>query len=143
MLNVREINKNTELTTTKAKKTGGGESFASYLQNVSAKENPAVSASAGIAVADAIFAAQAVNDEEGRERRRQTVKRGFTLLEKLEEIRDALLLGYISKDRLIEISRFVKERKINTEDDKLNEIIAEIELRVEVELAKLTRGTEI
>ena len=143
MLNVREINKNTELTTTKAKKTGGSESFASYLQNVSAKENPAVSASAGIAVADAIFAAQTVNDEEGRERRRQTVKRGFTLLEKLEEIRDALLLGYISKDRLIEISRFVKERKINTEDDKLNEIIAEIELRVEVELAKLTRGTEI
>ena len=71
--------------------------------------------------------------------RRQAVKRGFSLLEKLEEIRDALLLGYISKDRLIEISRFVKERKTDAEDEGLNGIIAEIELRVEVELAKLTR----
>ena len=139
MLNVREVNKTTELSAGKTKKTGSGESFASYLQGVSKQENRAVSAAAGIAVTDAIFAAQMINDEERRERRRQAVKRGFTLLEKLEEIRDALLLGYISKDRLIEISRFVKERKTNAEDEGLNGIIAEIELRVEVELAKLTR----
>lgn len=139
MLNVREINKTTELTAGKTKKAGSNESFASYLQGVPQQENRAVSASAGIAVADAIFAAQMINDEEGRERRRLAVKRGFSLLEKLEEIRDALLLGYISKDRLIEISRFVKERKTDAEDEGLNGIIAEIELRVEVELAKLTR----
>ena len=80
-----------------------------------------------------------INDEEGRERRRQALKRGYNLLEKLEEIRDGLLMGYISKDKLIEISRFVKERKNNIDDPKLEEIISEIELRVEVELAKLMR----
>ena len=62
-----------------------------------------------------------------------------TLLEKLEEIRDGLLLGYISKDKLIEISRYVRETKINTADEKLAELIGEIELRVEVELAKLMK----
>ena len=61
------------------------------------------------------------------------------LLEKLEEIRDGLLLGYISKDKLIEISRYVRETKINTADEKLAELIGEIELRVEVELAKLMK----
>ncbi len=139
MLNVREINKTTELSTGKTKKAGSGESFASYLQDVNKPENRMVSASAGISGADAIFAAQMINDEEGRERRRQALKRGYNLLEKLEEIRDGLLMGYISKDKLIEISRFVKERKNNIDDPKLEEIISEIELRVEVELAKLMR----
>ena len=139
-MNIREINKANETTSSKVRKSGGsGESFSSYLQGLNKPENKSVSASAGIASADAIFATQIVNDEEGRARKKQAVKRGYSLLEKLEEIRDALLLGYISKDKLIEISRFVKDNKNITDDEQLNEIIAEIELRIEVELAKLTR----
>ena len=137
---MREITKTTDTSTSKTRKTGsGGESFSAYLQELNRPENKAVSASAGIAGAEAIFAAQLVSDEEGLARRRQVLKRGYSLLEKLEEIRDALLMGYISKDKLIEISRFVKENKNATDDEKLNEIIEEIELRIEVELAKLTR----
>ena len=60
-------------------------------------------------------------------------------LDKLEEIRDALLTGYIATDKLIDISRMVKEKQAETSDPKLQEIMAEIELRVEVELAKLTK----
>lgn len=100
---------------------------------------PRSAARPGISVSDAIFAAQMVSGEEEREKRRQMLRRGDTLLEKLEEIRDGLLLGYISKDKLIEISRYVKETKINTADEKLAELIGEIELRVEVELAKLMK----
>lgn len=140
MLNIREINKANETTSSKVRKTGGnGESFSSYLQGINKPENQSVSATAGIASADAIFATQTINDEEGRARKKQAIKRGYSLLEKLEEIRDALLLGYISKDKLIEISRFVKDNKNITDDEQLNGIIAEIELRIEVELAKLTR----
>ena len=140
MINISDINKTTESTASKTRKTStGGESFSSYLQNVKKNESQSVSASSGVFSADAIFATQSISDEEGRARRRQTLKRGFALIEKLEEIRDALLMGYISKDKLIEISRFVKESKNPTDDPYLNELIAEIELRVEVELAKLTR----
>ena len=60
-------------------------------------------------------------------------------MEKLEEIRDGLLRGYMSKERLIEISRFVNERKLEAQDSRLNDIIDEIELRVQVELAKLMK----
>ena len=61
------------------------------------------------------------------------MKRGQTLLEKLEEIRDGLLMGYISRDRLIEISRQVKDNRYQSDDPRLQEILSEIELRVEVE----------
>ena len=80
-----------------------------------------------------------VSDEEEREIRKKLVKRGNQLLEKLEDIRDGLLAGYISTDKLIEISRMIKEPQFASSDPKLQEIMAEIELRVEVELAKLTK----
>ena len=140
MLNIREVNKTSDTSTSKSRKIGGsGENFSDYLQGLTKPENKSISATTGITSADAIFAAQLVDDEETKARRKQAIKRGYSLLEKLEEIRDALLLGYISKDKLIEISRFVKESKNITNDEQLDEIIVEIELRIEVELAKLTR----
>lgn len=140
MWNIREIGKTTEAATTKTRKIGSnGENFSDYLQEMSKPENKSVSTTIGVTGAEAIFAAQVVNDEEGKARKKQAVKRGFSLIEKLEEIRDALLLGYIAREKLIEISRFVKDNKNITDDAQLNEIISEIELRIEVELAKLTR----
>lgn len=140
MIKVNDINKAGDLgASSKAKKTSGGDSFSLYLKETMKPSSSPVGGSAGISVSDAIFAAQMVSGEEEREKRRQMLRRGDTLLEKLEEIRDGLLLGYISKDKLIEISRYVRETKINTADEKLAELIGEIELRVEVELAKLMK----
>ena len=140
MIKVNDINKAGDLgASSKAKKTSGGDSFSLYLKETMKPSSSPVGGSAGISVSDAIFVAQMVSGEEEREKRRQMLRRGDTLLEKLEEIRDGLLLGYISKDKLIEISRYVKETKINTADEKLAELIGEIELRVEVELAKLMK----
>ena len=140
MIKVNDLNKANDVGSSKGiKKTSGDMNFSEYLSNVSATRNNQVATSSGISVTDAIFATQMVNDEEKREIKKKLIKRGFNLLEKLEEIRDALLLGEISKDKLIEISRLIKENKPETEDDRLLEIITEIELRTEVELAKLTR----
>lgn len=139
MINISEINKAKSLSSSKTKKSADGSSFSAYLKNSVGEGSKAVSGASGITVTDAIFAAQMVNDEEQKQMRRKMLKRGQTLIEKLEEIRDGLLLGHISKDRLIEISRYVKDRSFQADDDKLNGIISEIELRVEVELAKLTR----
>lgn len=140
MFKVNDINKSNELNSSKTvKKSEGGDSFSSYLQKTSSGTSAQVSGTGNISITDAIFAAQMVGNEEERQMRRKMIKRGQQLIEKLEEIRDSLLVGHISKDRLIDISRMVKERSINTNDERLNEIMAEIELRVEVELAKLTK----
>lgn len=139
MFKVNDVNKAKDLAPGKVKKNTGGADFSSYLKGTAKSGNAPISGMSGIAVADAIFAAQLADGVEERERKKKQIKRGFTLLDKLEEIRQALLGGYISVDRLIEISRFVKEQGTTGSDPRLNEIIAEIELRVEVELAKLTK----
>ena len=78
-----------------------------------------------------------VSGEEERQIRQKMIKKGKTLLNHLEDIRDALLKGEIEKEKLIEISRLVKQKDLESNDEKLQEIMQEIELRVEVELAKL------
>lgn len=140
MLKVNDVNKSNELNQGKAvRKSNGGESFSAYLSETMKSSSRPVGSASGISVADAIFATQMVSNEEEREIRKKLVKRGQTLLEKLEEIRDGLLVGYISKDELINISRMLKDNKIASSDERLQELMAEIELRVEVELAKLTK----
>lgn len=139
MIKIDDLNKVKDLNASKAKKTSGGESFSLYLKETMKPQTSPVGGGTGINVADAIFAAQMVDGEEEKEIRKKLLKRGQTLLEKLEEIRDGLLMGYISRDRLIEISRMVKDNRYQSEDPRLQEILGEIELRVEVELAKLMK----
>lgn len=138
MFKVDDIRKTNELAQGKgARKIGSGENFADYLKSGATSATQNVQATAAMTSAEAIFAAQMVNDEEERQIRKKLVKKGQTLLENLEEIRDGLLVGELSKERLIEISRMVKQKDASSSDEKLQEIMQEIELRVEVELAKL------
>jgi len=139
VIKIDDVNKVKDLNASKVKKSSGGESFSAYLNETMKPQSAPVGGSVGINVADAVLAAQMVNGEEEKERRKKLLKRGQTLLEKLEEIRDGLLMGYISRDRLIEISRLVKDNRYQSEDPRLQEILSEIELRVEVELAKLMK----
>lgn len=139
MFKVNDVNKTKEISSGKVKKSTGGADFSSYLKETIKPDAAPVSGMSNISVADAIFAAQFADDVEERERKKKLIKRGSSLLDKLDEIRQALLTGYISMDKLIEISRFVKEQRFDSSDHELAEIIGEIELRVEVELAKLTK----
>lgn len=139
MMQVNDVNKIKETTSSRIKKTSSSGDFSAYLKDVIKTAPEAVSGVGAVNVTDAIFAAQMVGEEEERELRKKQVERGKSLLEKLEEIRDGLLRGYLSKDRLMNIAQFVHERKMEAQDDRLNDIIEEIELRVEVELAKLMK----
>ncbi len=139
MIKINDINKSNDISGTKgSKKISNGSNFADFL-NVTNNKPQQIAGTSGISVTDAIFATQMISDEEEKQIRKKLVKRGTILIDKLEEIRDALLVGYIEKENLIEIARLIREQKVESQDPKLQEIIAEIELRVEVELAKLTK----
>ena len=73
---------------------------------------------------------------EGRKAARQY---GQFLLERLDEIRLALLDGRIPKNQLARLAQTVRQRRQRSDDSRLNEILEEIDLRAEVEIAKLTR----
>ncbi|MBB4286367.1 flagellar assembly protein FliX [Roseospira goensis] len=76
----------------------------------------------------------------GRQRRGRLVRHGEEMLDRLEEIRLGLLLGAIPKDRLMDLARMVRAKREQGPDRQLDALLDEIELRAEVELAKLARA---
>ncbi len=71
--------------------------------------------------------------------RREMIRYGEDILDKLEELRRDLLVGAIPKDRLANIAQTMRSRKATVSDPRLLDLINDIELRAEVELAKWSR----
>ncbi len=87
---------------------------------------------------EALLATQAVGDATDQEQRRRLIRHGEDLLDRLEEVRHGLLLGAIPKEKLLALAQIVRSRRDTALDSRLGSILDEIELRVEVELAKLS-----
>lgn len=94
------------------------------------------SASAPNAVADvsALMALQGVEDV--TERRRRAIRRGGGLLDRLEELKLALLSGEAGDGALERLTRSLREDRPVDADAGLNELLDQIDLRAAVELAK-------
>lgn len=108
-----------------------GEAFKSELEGAAAR--PAAAGAA--APLDSLLALQEVPDAlVGRARAK---RRGEELLDQLEQLRLGLLAGRLPRDRLERLVRLAAEQRELGDDPRLGEILAEIELRAAVELAKL------
>jgi hypothetical protein len=83
---------------------------------------------------DALLALQGIEDP--TERRRRAVARGRQVLDVLDEIRLGLLAGSQDGSALGRLKGVVAQLKQETGDPALDQVLAEIELRAEVELAK-------
>ena len=98
----------------------------------------AASATAGmrnIGGIDALLALQGV-DEPG-ERRRKAVKRGRSALDALDALKLGLLSGTLDTAALARLKTAAAGLAESTGDPGLDTVLAEIELRAEVELAKI------
>ncbi len=95
-----------------------------------------VSSSTSISSVDALLAAQSV-EASGEEERRQARQRGDEILDRLDELRHGLLAGTLTESQLVQLANLVRVRRATIVDPKMREIIDEIELRAEVEIAKL------
>jgi hypothetical protein len=73
--------------------------------------------------------------------RRKAVKRANSLLDMLEDIQADLLIGQVGEGRLNRAISLLQQAKTQI-DPELEAIVADIELRVRVELAKLGRYPE-
>ena len=98
----------------------------------------AASATAGmrnIGGIDALLALQGI--EEPGERRRKAVKRGRSALDALDALKLGLLSGTLDTGALARLKSVAAGLAESTGDPGLDTVLAEIELRVEVELAKI------
>jgi hypothetical protein len=119
------------------KNTSGTDSFGALLE----PETSALSAmSSGMAAAPlasvgGLFALQETPD--ATQGRSKGMARAEDLLKQLEDLRRGLLVGAIPVSGLQSLAYTIRQQRAQTDDPRLNDILGEIELRAEVELAKL------
>ena len=120
-------------------KTQGSAAFGDALTAGGATARaPEGGRAAGVAGAGALLDLQEVPGGTGdaEERGRQ---RGERLLQRLEELRDSLLMGRMAPDTVRRLADEVDQARGEIDDPGLTEILDEIDLRAQVELAKLRR----
>lgn len=86
---------------------------------------------------DVLVALQGVEDK--AERRRRAVRGGRTALDALEALKLGLLSGSLDQAALNRLEAAAAELGAETGDSRLDQVLAEIDLRVRVEIAKLSR----
>ena len=136
---VKSGNSASSVSRKKVETVHGGE-FAEHLKgSVPSSGASASTEAASVNSVDSILAVQETDDPTQRRGKRLGIQYGGDLLDHLEELRRDLLLGTADIDKLGSIAQKIRSHRRQSDDVKLNEIIDEIELRAEVEIAKLTR----
>ncbi|HKT19216.1 MAG TPA: flagellar assembly protein FliX [Stellaceae bacterium] len=115
-----------------ARPANGGSDFASSVET---EAPPRAASATTLTSIDGLFALQEVADELSG--RRRAAARGNALLDRLEDLRLALLSGHMPREQLLRLRDMAREHGPAVDDPKLANVLAEIELRVAVELAKL------
>lgn len=115
-----------------ARRPAAGGAF--KLASDSAQATAAAGAVRTVSGIDALLALQGVED--ATERRKRAVRRGRAALDALDELKLGLLSGAMQPDSLRRLQALTGDLKGDTGDARLDEVLAEIQLRVGVELAK-------
>ena len=123
------------LRTTRARAAGGAVGGFAPDASVEPRATGNVSSSVSIASVDALIALQEVPGlTTGRAK---AVRRGRDMLDLLDEVRDGLLSGIVSRGTLQRLLTLVNVRREEFADSALAGVLDDIELRARVELAKL------
>jgi hypothetical protein len=112
----------------------GGSGFADSLKIDAPAAAQAAAPAAQVSGIESLLALQEVSDSTSDQ---SAAQRGDEILDRLEELRRGLLLGHIGADRLGQLARLSRDASRQATDPRLKEVLDEIELRAEVELAKL------
>lgn len=117
-----------------APRASGGFALSSTGGSAPAPATTAAGGVSGIGDLSALMAIQGVDDP--LERRRRAVRRGSSLLDRLDELKLALLSDQAGDGALTGLRRVLAESRPEDDDAPLNELLDQIDLRAAVELAK-------
>lgn len=115
-------------------RNGGGFSVPSAAASTPTAPTTSASGLSGVSNVSALMALQGVEDI--TDRRRRAIRRGGGLLDRLEELKLALLQGEAGEGALDRLSRTLREERPIDADVGLNSLLDQIDLRAAVELAK-------
>ncbi len=116
--------------------SGGDVDFSQYVKTGEA-EASSVSATQSIAQLDALLAVQEVEDPTQRAAKKRAQLRADSILDKLDSIRIKMLGGNLTVGHMVDVADVVAAHREKIDDPQLTAIIDEIDLRAQVELAKM------
>lgn len=120
-------------------KTGkaGSTSFSTHLEGADDVESASgASGASALGAVSGVYGIQEVDDALARAAKGKL--RATDLLDRLEDLRMDILDGSLSPDKLRQLSHVVNMRRPEVTDPRLGEILDEIDLRAQIELAKFS-----
>ena len=114
----------------------GDASFGDFIAKDTASAG-ATQNTQSIAQVDALLAIQGAEDPTAGAARKRARKRSGVILDELEKIRMAMLGGTLTIGHMIDIADVVASHREKIMDPALTDIMDEIDLRAQVELAKM------
>jgi hypothetical protein len=122
---------------TERSKGASGTSFSELLSADEAEAPAHTTAAGAIARVDVLLAAQTTDDPAERAARGRMKKRADTILRTLDKIRVGMLTGTLSVGNMIDIADVVASHREKINDPQLAGILDEIDLRAQIEVAKM------
>jgi hypothetical protein len=120
-----------------AKKDGDG-AFGALISDTEEMEAQApVARATPVGALDVLLMLQGADGSTSEEAAKKSRKRAVDLLEHLDKIRHGLLTGELPKSAVQQLSDTISSHREMVLDPRLSEILDEIDLRAQVELAKL------
>ena len=114
--------------------------FGQCLAEAAAAHGASAQTSPGVSGADTLLTIQQVNTATEQPSRGRAIRRAETIIDQLAELQADLLAGAVPVGRLQALTTMLRVRRESIDDMRLKELIDEIELRAEVELAKFGNG---
>lgn len=122
--------------TKKASKAGGDGSFEDFI--ASAPKGPSSAAPTNsIARVDALLSVQGAESATERAARKRMHGRAEDILTELDKLRHAILTGGLTIGQVIDIADVVASHRERITDPRLTGILDEIDLRAQIEMAKV------
>lgn len=121
-------------TSTRTARSASGFSLGQASATAAPTAATASAAAGGVSDVSALMALQGI--EGPLEKRRRAIRRGGGLLDRLDELKLALLTGDADEASLDQLARTLREERSDDGDADLNALLDQIDLRASVELAK-------
>lgn len=119
-----------------SKASEGDASFGDFVAS-NTPQAAATNTTQSIAQVDALLAIQEAEDPTQGASRKRMRHRADTILNELDKLRDAMLGGNLTVGHMVDVADVVASHRENITDPGLTAIMDEIDLRAQVELAKM------
>lgn len=128
----------------KSKKKSKADGDGSFGAMVAGKASGGASAgpAQSLTRVDALLALQSVEDPTAKAAKQRMQRRAETILEELERMRMALISGGLTVGQLLRLADVVVSHREKIDDPAMTSMLDEIDLRAQVEIAKLAQVLE-